>query len=179
MTIAQRMRDMGLVLAGDIYSQKCDILRQRAARHALTCVQAVQRDASSCPPPEWCGTFDRVLCDVPCSGLGVIRRKPEIRYKTPQEFADLPALQLRILTQAATLVRPGGVLQYSTCTLRPEENEQVVAAFLAENPAFSPRKLVGLEPCFAQSGQPVGSALTLFPHIHGTDGFFVAGFQKR
>lgn len=178
MTVAQEMEDTGLVLAGDIYPQKCDTIRRRAARYGLSCVEAVQRDAATPPPAERQGTFDRVLCDAPCSGLGVIRRKPEIRYKTPEEFADLPDLQLRILTQAATLVRPGGVLQYSTCTLRPEENEQVVAAFLAANPAFSPR-LLPLDGLFAAAGQPVGHTLTMFPHIHGTDGFFVAGFQKR
>ncbi len=178
MTVAQMMGDTGLVLAGDVYAHKCDTLRRRAEQYGLTCIQTVERDASTPPPQEWVGTFDRVLCDAPCSGLGVIRRKPEIRYKTPEEFTDLPVLQLRILTQAAALVRPGGVLQYSTCTLRPEENEQVAAAFLAANPAFSPR-LLPLEPCFKAAGQPVGSMLTLFPHIHGTDGFFVAGFQKR
>ncbi len=172
------MEDTGLVLAGDIYSQKCDTIRRRAARYGLSSIEVTQRDAATPPPASWQGTFDRVLCDAPCSGLGVIRRKPEIRYKNPEDFADLPDLQLRILTQAAALVRPGGVLQYSTCTLRPEENEQVAAAFLAANPAFSPRPLP-LDSCFAAAGQPVGHTLTLFPHIHGTDGFFVAGFQKR
>lgn len=178
MTVAQTMENSGLVLAGDIYPNKCDTIRRRAQRYGLTCIEAVQRDASTPPPAEWLGTFDRVLCDAPCSGLGVIRRKPEIRYKSVDEFADLPDLQLRILTQAAALVRPGGVLQYSTCTLRPEENEQVVAAFLEANSAFAPR-LLPLDGLFAATGEKPSHMLTMFPHIHGTDGFFVAGFQKR
>lgn len=178
MTVAQMMDDTGLVLAGDIYPQKCDTLRRRAKKHGLTCIHVIERDAATPPDTSLAGTFDRVLCDAPCSGLGVIRRKPEIRYKSPEDFADLPQLQLRILSQAAALVRPGGVLQYSTCTLRPEENEQVAAAFLAAHPDFMPRELP-VAPLFEAAGQPVGSMLTLFPHIHGTDGFFVAGFQKR
>ncbi len=178
MTVAQMMNNDGLVLAGDVYEHKCDTLRRRAARHGLTSIEVIQRDACVPPPTELVGTFDRVLCDAPCSGLGVIRRKPEIRYKAPEEFEDLPDLQLRILTQSATLVCPGGVLQYSTCTLRPEENEQVTAAFLAAHPDFIPRALP-LEPCFAAAGIPATHTITLFPHIHGTDGFYIAGFQKR
>ena len=115
---------------------------------------------------------------MPCSGQGVIRRKPEIRYKSPADFAELPDLQLQILQQAAKLVKKGGVLQYSTCTLRPEENEQVVEAFLAQNTDFVPR-LLPLSTCFEQSGIPVSHQLTLFPHIHGADGFFVAGFTRK
>ena len=124
------------------------------------------------------GAYDRVICDVPCSGLGVIRRKPEIRYKSPEEFADLPMLQLRILQQGAKMVKSGGVLQYSTCTLRPEENEAVVSAFLAQNPDFAPR-LLPLSACFEQSGLPTSHQITLFPHIHGSDGFYIAGFVKK
>ena len=140
-------------------------------------VSVRQWDASQPPEIEQVGTFDRVLCDVPCSGMGVIRRKPEIRYKQPESFADLPDLQLAILDQGSKLVRPGGVLQYSTCTLRPEENTQVVEAFLRAHPEFSPR-LLPVESCFAAAGLPVSHSITLFPHIHGTDGFFVAGFVR-
>jgi 16S rRNA (cytosine967-C5)-methyltransferase len=85
---------------------------------------------------------------------------------------------LQILQQAAKLVKVGGVLQYSTCTLRPEENEEVVAAFLAQNEDFEPRVLP-LGRCFEQSGLPVSYQITLFPHTHGSDGFFVAGFTRK
>jgi len=119
-----------------------------------------------------------VVCDVPCSGLGVIRRKPEIRYKKAEEFADLPALQLQILQQGAKMVRPGGVLQYSTCTLRPEENQAVAQAFLDNNPDFSPR-ILPIQPCFDALGLLPSHEITLFPHIHGSDGFYIAGFTKN
>ncbi|MBQ1950767.1 MAG: 16S rRNA (cytosine(967)-C(5))-methyltransferase RsmB [Clostridia bacterium] len=178
MTIAQMMGDTGHIRAGDIHEHKCRGLVQRVKQYGFTCIEVEQHDASAPWPADMHGMFDRVVCDVPCSGLGVIRRKPEIRYKQPADFAQLPTLQLRILTQAAALVRPGGVLQYSTCTLRPEENEQVAAAFLECHPAFAPR-LLPLDVCFAQAGVPASHEITLFPHVHGTDGFYIAGFQRK
>ncbi len=178
MTVAQYMVDTGQICAGDVHAHKCQALAERVKRYSFTSIAVQQRDASQPPASECLGAFDRVLCDVPCSGMGVIRRKPEIRYKQPEEFAALPALQLQILEQAARMVRPGGVLQYSTCTLRPEENEQVAQAFLHAHPEFSPRSLP-LLPCFDAAGLPVSHQITLFPHIHGSDGFFVAGFYRK
>ncbi len=176
-TVAQYMDNRGTVVASDFYEAKTTAMAARAAVLGLTCVSVAARDASAPPPDELCGTFDRVICDAPCSGLGVIRRKPEIRYKSAADFADLPVLQLRILEQAALLARPGGVLQYSTCTLRPEENENVRAAFLARHPEFSPRQLPTPE-LFASAGIPMGSEITLFPPIHASDGFYIAGFVR-
>ena len=143
----------------------------------ITCLRTAARDASKPCPAPLRGQFDRVVCDVPCSGLGAIRRKPEIRYKGLSAFEDLPELQYRILVEAAALTRPGGVLQYSTCTLNPAENEQVAERFLRENPAFSPRTLP-LADCFAAVDKPMGHTLTLFPHMHHTDGFFLAAFVR-
>ncbi len=176
-TTAQYMGDSGEIVASDLYAQKCATIARRAADMGLSCIRVRQRDASLSPDEADCGRYDRVICDAPCSGMGVIRRKPEIRYKDPTDFADLPALQLKILSQAAKLVKVGGVLQYSTCTIRPEENEQVVAAFLAANSAFSPR-LLPLAACFEAAKLPPSHQITLFPHIHGTDGFFIAGFVR-
>ncbi|MBQ8684257.1 MAG: 16S rRNA (cytosine(967)-C(5))-methyltransferase RsmB [Clostridia bacterium] len=178
MTVAQYMENTGEMYAGDIHDHKCRVLAERVKRFGFTSITVRQWDAAQPPDETLVGTCDRVVCDVPCSGMGVIRRKPEIRYKSPDSFDELPALQLRILEQAAKLVRPGGVLQYSTCTLRPEENEQVVEAFLQRHPAFSPR-LLPLPACFAAAGLPVSHQLTLFPPIHGSDGFFIAAFQKH
>ena len=177
MTVAQYMNNQGKVLAGDLHEHKSRGMTNRVRRYGLSCIAVRQHDASQPPADEHIGSFDRVICDVPCSGLGVIRRKPEIRYKNPEDFADLPALQLQILTQAAKLVKVGGILQYSTCTLRPEENEMVVDAFLEQNPDFE-AKLLPLSTCFEQSGIPMSHQITLFPHLHGTDGFFVAAFTK-
>lgn len=176
LTIAQAMQNRGEILSGDIYPAKCDALTARAERLGATIVRTVCRDASTPPPAALVGTFDRVVCDAPCSGLGVIRRKPEIRYKDPAAFADLPELQFRILEQAATLVRSGGVLQYSTCTLNPAENRAVAERFLAKHPEFSPRPLDGMPPSVL--GEPAWCR-TLFPANHRTDGFFVAGFVKE
>ena len=177
LTLSQYLQGRGEVVAGDIYSGKCATIRRRAAALSATTVKVVQRDASQPCPPEWVGHFDKVLCDVPCSGLGVIRRKPEIRYKRLEDFVDLPALQYRILEASAPMVAPGGYLQYSTCTLNPAENEEVVTRFLAEHKEFAPRVLP-LESCFAASGTAPSWHITLFPHIHGSDGFFVAGFVR-
>lgn len=177
-TVAQDMQNTGRVVAGDLYPQKCMVIRRRAAALGLTAVEALQRDATADPPSEWLGRFDRVLCDAPCSGLGVIRRKPEIRYRKPESFDDLPDVQLRILRQAAKLVRPGGVLQYSTCTLRPEENQQVADAFLAVEPDFVPRMLP-LTECFAAAGLPPSHQFTFLPPVQNTDGFYIASFSKK
>jgi len=116
-----------------------------------------------------------VLADVPCSGLGVIRKKPEIRYKPQEELAGLPALQGEILDNVAHYVKPGGVLLYSTCTLRPQENEAVVRAFLASHGGFS---LEGFRLPGPMGEQPEG-VCTLWPQRLGTDGFFLAKFRRR
>ena len=118
--------------------------------------------------------FDIVLADVPCSGLGVIRKKPDIRYKSCTELAALPAIQLGILRGLADCVKPGGILLYSTCTIVEAENEAVCSKFLAERTDFQAE-------CFTLPG-PAGSVesgmLTLWPHIHGTDGFFLCKMRR-
>ncbi len=177
-TVAQYMQNRGKILAGDIYPQKCETIETRAKAFGITCIETVVRDASKPIPAALKGAFDRVICDAPCSGLGVIRRKPEIRYKSLAEFDKLPALQLEILSRAAQMVKSGGVLQYSTCTLRPEENERVAAAFLEANPDFVPQ-ILPLDACFEKAGLIPSHQITLFPHIHETDGFFIASFRKK
>ena len=176
LTLAQHMQNRGQILAGDIHPGKCDLLSKRAAELGAAIVQTVCRDAAADCPKPLKGAFDRVLCDVPCSGLGVIRRKPEIRYKPLESFVELPALQYRILEQSAKMVRPGGVLQYSTCTLNPAENEDIARRFLENHPEFTPRPL-GLEFLENPLGEPAWYR-TLFPHLHDTDGFFIAGFRR-
>ncbi len=177
-TVAQMMRNTGRLLACDLYPAKCETIDRRAEELGITVLQTAVRDASMPCPEQLRGAFDRVICDVPCSGLGVIRRKPEIRYKDLREFEKLPELQYRILESSAAMVRPGGVLQYSTCTLNPAENEEVAARFLREHPDFSPR-ILPLTSCFSALGASPSHTLTLFPSVHGTDGFFIAGFYKK
>ena len=124
---------------------------------------------------EWENSFDRVLVDAPCSGVGVIRKKPDIRYKEPGPLDSLPGIQLDILKNACRYVKSGGTLLYSTCTVRKGENEDVITAFLSEHPEFK------LE-SFTLSG-PVGTCesgmVTLWPHRHGTDGFFICKLRKE
>ncbi len=177
-TLAQYLNNDGAVEAGDLYPAKVDAMNRRAAHLGLTCVRAAVRDAAAAVPEEERGAFDRVLCDAPCSGLGVIRRRPEIRYRSLSEVAGLPDTQYAILCRAAERVRPGGALQYSTCTLNPAENEAVAARFLREHTEFVPR-ILPLDACFARLGREPSHTVTLFPHVHGTDGFFVAGFERR
>ena len=176
-TAAQAMDNRGQLLLGDIYPVKCEEMERRAQSLGIGIARTVVRDAASPCPEPLRGSFDRVVCDVPCSGLGVIRRKPEIRYKSLEALKELPELQYRILESSAAMVRPGGVLQYSTCTLNPAENQEVAARFLREHPEFSTRELP-IAFCFDQAGLPKASYITLFPHIHNTDGFFIAGFVK-
>lgn len=119
--------------------------------------------------------MDAVLADVPCSGLGVIRKKPDIRYKDLAQTERLPELQHAILTQQASYVKPGGVLLYSTCTVLRRENEAVAERFLTDNPDFS------LETVHfpANSGIPDAAMTTLLPCDHGTDGFFICKFRRN
>lgn len=177
-TLAQYIGDGGYVLSCDIQPQKCDDMAERASTLGIHTVHTAVRDGSKPCPEALRGMFDRVLCDVPCSGLGVIRRKPEIRHKPIAEIEALPDLQYRILERSAEMVKPGGVLQYSTCTLNPAENEQVVERFLANHPAFSPR-ILPISAVFARYGLDPSWRITLFPFDGETDGFFIAGMVKE
>lgn len=170
---AIRMENRGSVTACDIHPHKIQLLEAGAARLGIDCLSAQERDASV-PNPEWAGRFDRILADVPCSGLGVIRKKPDIRYKDLDPTERLPEVQRRILEAQATHLRPGGTLVYATCTILRRENEAVVEAFLAEHPTFStvPLELPGI-------GRVESGMKTLLPCVEGTDGFFFAKLIKR
>lgn len=160
-TLAERMEDTGSLLAMDLYPHRLKLVEDGAARLGLRCIQTKANDAQIYDKS--LGVFDRILCDVVCSGYGVIRRKPEIRYKDPAEGVALPQTQLAILTTSARYLAPGGRLVYSTCTLNPAENEGVVNAFLREH-----REL-------ALCGEPV----TCLPEQTGGDGFFYAVLEKK
>lgn len=167
------MEDRGEVVACDLHESKLKRIQEGAARLGLTCVRAVAADGRV-RRPEWEGAFDAVLVDAPCSGLGIIRKKPDTRYKKADELFALPVLQQAILDNAAAYVRPGGTLVYSTCTILPEENEQVTDAFLAEHPAFSRTPFALPDPVGETGGQ-----VTLWPHRHGTDGFYICRMTRQ
>ena len=169
---AMAMGDQGEIHACDIHPHKLALVEKGAARLGVTCLTTHLADGRQ-RQEAWLNRADVVICDVPCSGLGIIRKKPDIREKDPGALGGLPAVQLAILQNAGSYVRPGGVLLYSTCTILPRENGEVAAAFLREHPEFR------LEP-FALPG-PVGETdgdVTLWPHRHGTDGFYICKLRK-
>ena len=174
-TLAEIMENRGKVLAFDLYKGKVGLIRSGAARLELSCVEAAVRDAEKADAGSLCGEF--VLCDAPCSGLGILRRKPEIRYKDLRTLSGLPDLQFAILENTAKLVMPGGRLLYSTCTLNPAENGKVADRFLAEHPEFEPEPV--LLPAFSRGMQEPENQFTFFPPETGTDGFFLALFRRR
>ena len=139
--LAQEMQDRGEILACDIHERKLDRLRSGAERLGIRCIRTMAGDARK-PAAELRAAFDLVLADVPCSGMGVIRKKPEIRWKSREELASLPGIQWEILNSLAECVRPGGQLVYSTCTLLREENEAVIEAFLSQREDFHPAPLL-------------------------------------
>lgn len=165
------MGDRGEVMSFDLHESKLSLIRRGAARLGLSCVKVAAADARTADP-KTLGTFDRVLCDVPCSGVGVLWKKPDIRYKDLDAAAGLLPVQAAILNAGATCVRPGGLLVYSTCTLLPEENEDQVRRFLTDHPDFSPES-------FSVGGLAADGWLTLAPDTNGTDGFFVAALRKK
>lgn len=170
--LAQEMRNEGSILSCDVQPNGLEKIREGAERLGITCVETAEADARF---PKAQGLFDAVLADVPCSGFGVIRKKPEIRRKTAADIAALPALQLEILEGLAPLVRPGGVLIYSTCTLITAENSAVTEAFLLRHPEFE-REAMRLPAPFGDV--PEGER-TVWPFEHDTDGFFLCRMKKK
>lgn len=168
------MGGKGQITACDIHPHKVGLIENGAARLGLTNISAQVRNAAECNPG-WVGQMDAVIADVPCSGLGIIRKKPDIRDKNLEELKALPELQLEILKNQAKYVRPGGVLLYSTCTVLKAENENVVAAFLAENPDFALEAL-DLPPIFPKNENGM---LTLIPGQYDTDGFFICRLRRN
>lgn len=166
------MGDRGEVLSCDLHEKKLRRIQDGAARLGLTCIETAAADGRS-RRPEWVEQFDAVLVDAPCSGLGIIRKKPDIRYKKADDLFALPVVQHDILDNASAYVRPGGVLVYSTCTILPEENGQTADAFLAEHPDFS-RETFTL-PFLGQ----VPGEVTLWPQRHRTDGFYICRMRRN
>ena len=184
--LAELMGDVGEVLANDIHAHKERLIVEHARRLGLASVRTSVCDAADLPSRVGTETMDVVLLDAPCSGFGVIRRKPEIRWtRQPADIDEIAAVQHRLLAAASALVKPGGLLVYSTCTFEPRENEEQVRRFLASHPEFEPDadwprpmmeafRAVGLpEP------DPDTGSVTLLPHLAGTDGFFIARLRKR
>lgn len=166
------MENQGSILACDIHEKKLPLIQSGAQRLGVEILSTRQADARQ-PLPELQGRFDAVIADVPCSGLGVIRKKPEIREKTEEETARLPQIQRDILENISRCVRPGGVLLYSTCTVLQEENEDVVGWFLRRHSEFEAEEF-SLGARSAEKGM-----YTFWPNVDGTDGFFAAKLRRK
>ncbi|MGI6721793.1 MAG: 16S rRNA (cytosine(967)-C(5))-methyltransferase RsmB [Anaerovoracaceae bacterium] len=161
LAIAEHMNNQGTILASDIYRRKVEIIDREAKRLGVTNIKTRTWDATRVDS-SMISKADKVLVDAPCSGLGVIRRKPEIKYKENNDnMAALPRKQSSILSASSKYVKPGGVLMYCTCTINPYENERVVSDFLRRNPMFK-----------------MDETKQMLPNVHGTDGFFISRMVK-
>ncbi|MBD5133036.1 MAG: 16S rRNA (cytosine(967)-C(5))-methyltransferase RsmB [Clostridiales bacterium] len=166
------MENRGEVVSCDIHPHKIKLLEAGRDRLGLSVIDPTLQNAAQ-TREDWLDGFDLVLTDVPCSGLGIIRKKPDIRYKDPEPLKGLPRVQRSILDNCARYVRPGGALVYSTCTLLRRENDEIVDGFLSDHPDFAAEPF-DLPHLGTQPGR-----VTFWPHIHGTDGFFAAKLRRK
>ncbi len=175
-TMAEKMENTGRVYAYDLYKGRVKLIREGAYRLGLKNVLGSMRDATTDKECE-VDNVDIILCDVPCSGFGTIRRKPEIRYKDIESIKELPKIQFDILKKSSKLLKKGGLLVYSTCTLNPLENDEVVERFLDECKGFEPVSIPRLDDLDRVIEEP-SYQQTLMPFALDIDGFFVAMFRK-
>ncbi len=171
MTLAQMMCNEGKIIACDVHEHKLKLIDNTAERLGINIVETRLRDGADVN--SGLPMADRILCDVPCSGFGVTGKKPEIRYKDEAEIASLPSLQLEILQNSARYLKVGGRLVYSTCTLLPDENEDVVGQFLKNNDNF---RAVPIDDTI--KGKRTREAITVLPFDYDCDGFFIALFER-
>lgn len=171
-TIAELMNNCGRVIACDLYENRVKLIKNNAKRLGLSIVDARVNDATVFS--EDIDEVDKVLCDVPCSGLGVIRRKPEIKYKNPDDFDNLQGVQREILETSSKYLKKGGVLVYSTCTLSKAENDDIIDWFLENHPEFEKGIIDGISNI--SNGE---YKMTITPKMFNSDGFFIAKLIKK
>lgn len=178
--IAEKMGDKGEIWACDLHEHKQKLIVDQAERLGLTSIQTLVMDAQKLDEHFAAESFDRILLDAPCSGLGVIRRKPDLKWaKEESEIASISELQHAILSRVHRLLKPGGVLVYSTCTIEREENEAMIERFLDEHSEFELAPLpaeafAGIDPQVAASGM-----VQIMPQQYHSDGFFISRLRKR
>jgi 16S rRNA (cytosine967-C5)-methyltransferase len=182
LVLAAAVGNEGRVVSSDVRPARVALLRQMLARAgALNRVTVVQADAAAGLP--FRGVFDRVLVDAPCSGLGVLRREADIRWRrTPEDFGPLSAVQLAIVRHAAEAVRPGGCLVYSTCSTEPEENEDVIAAFLAEAPSFGRARATDVRATLPEAARELVDCEGVFrtaPWQRDLEGFYAVVLARK
>ncbi len=173
------MQNRGKIRASDLYPQRLKLVQEAAARQGVSIVRTEPLDGRQMPA-HYHERFDRVLLDVPCSGLGVIRRKSDLKWKRePEDIVALQLLQKELLAAAYRALKPKGVLVYSACTLEPEETDQVVQAFLENEPSSEPALLAPLLPAGLVEAEKEAGIVRLWPHKDDLDGFFIAKIRKN
>lgn len=179
--MGELMKDQGHILANDLHEHKAKLIAEQAARLGLESIMTASGDALKLAESHVPASYDRILLDAPCSGLGVIRRKPDLKWrKQPEDVAGIAALQRELLQSVSRLLKPGGVLVYSTCTTEQEENSRVVAEFLEHNPDFA--SVSFQSPVWERvkgTALAKGEGIQLLPHHYGSDGFYIARLQRR
>jgi 16S rRNA (cytosine967-C5)-methyltransferase len=178
--LAELMQNRGRIVASDVHPHKRDLIAQTARRLGITIIQPIVSDALDLPEKKL-GTFDRILLDAPCSGFGVIRRKPDLKWnKTPQDVKEIASLQYRLLERVSTMLAPGGRLVYSTCTIEPEENQEIVRRFVEAHPEFElDTSLVDdLPEAVTAKADASGGYVQILPHHFESDGFFIARIKR-
>jgi len=171
--MAQCMENTGEITSCDIYEHKLELIKDGAKRLGVKIIRTKLSDASVFVP-EFEAAFDYVMADVPCSGIGIIRKKPDIRYKDELELRGLPALQIKILENVSRYVKRGGYILYSTCTILPRENSEIVSEFLKRNSDFEEvQEYTDIRHIKNQCG------ITLLPHLGGTDGFYMCKLRRK
>lgn len=180
--LAEKMRDTGTLIANDVHEHKKKLIESQAVRLGLECIRALVTDAAHLSERFAEGSFDRILLDAPCSGLGVIRRKPDVKWsKNEQEIEGIADIQFSILSDIRNLVKPGGILVYSTCTLLQEENEGMIARFLEQFPEFEPDpELEAMLPEAVREKAMLSAGMVrILPHYFHSDGFFIARLKRK
>lgn len=180
--IAEKMDNQGRIIALDIHEHKLKLIEENADRLGIHMIETKQADARELPPDLANEPFDRILVDAPCSGFGVIRRKPDLKWqKSVKDIEAIAAIQLQILKQASQWMKSDGYLVYSTCTVDPEENGRLVHRFIDENPEFmlDPTLIKDMPSRLHGYFHKSGSYIQILPHYLGSDGFFIARLKRK
>lgn len=179
--MGELMKDSGKIYSNDLHEHKAKLIEDQAARLGLECIQTGSRDALELADSFAPASFDRILLDAPCSGLGVIRRKPDLKWrKQPEDVASVAVLQGELLQSVSRLLKPGGVLVYSTCTTEQAENSVIIADFLKNNPDFVSGSFSS--PLWSRlegTALAEGEGIQLLPQHFGSDGFYIARLERR
>lgn len=179
--IAETMQNQGEIIACDVHPHKRELIEQNARRLGASIIQTVVADAADLKVQEM-GQFDRILLDAPCTGFGVIRRKPDIKWhKQPEDIKEISELQQRLLKQVSQLLKPGGLLVYSTCTFEPKENQDLITRFCEEHPEFELDTTLAddLPASVCEQVDATQGYVQIFPHQFLSDGFFISRIRRK